>query len=387
VSVDQAKIDDTVHWLVTARSFAGPRQVLDELCERLVAAGCRLHRVAVFLRTLHPNVMGRRYQWRSDGEDAVDILEPPLSFVDTDEFRASPILALRQSGEPIRRRLIDPDCPDDFAILQNLRDDGVTDYLLQPLHFTNGELQSISWNSAAPDGFSPAELAAFEAVRQPLARAVEIYALRLTAVTLLDTYVGHGAGEQILTGRIERGDLQEIEAVILSADLEDSTGFSNSHDGSAVVARLNAFLDLLVPAIEAQGGEVLKFIGDGALAIFPLAADQNTRAHCAAALAAARATTTAAAAADCTPPLRCRIALHLGPVLYGNVGAAGRLDFTAVGPAVNLASRLDGVAKATGRAIVASASFAATVGDGFEPLGEFALQGFDTMQPVFTPAS
>jgi len=387
VSVDQAKIDDTVHWLVAARSFAGPREVLDELCERLVAAGCRLHRVAVFLRTLHPNVMGRRYQWRSDGEDAIDILEPPLSFVDTDEFRASPILALRQSGEPIRRRLIDPDCPNDFAILQNLRDDGVTDYLLQPLHFTNGELQSISWNSAAPDGFSPAELAAFEAVRQPLARAVEIYALRLTAVTLLDTYVGHGAGEQILTGRIERGDLQEIEAVILSADLEDSTGFSNSHDGGAVVARLNAFFDLLVPAIQAQGGEVLKFIGDGALAIFPLEADQDTRSRCAAALAAARATTAAAVATDCTPPLRCRITLHLGPVLYGNVGAAGRLDFTAVGPAVNLASRLDGVAKATGRAIVASDSFAATIGDGFEPLGEFALQGYAGTQPVFAPAA
>ena len=166
-----------------------------------------------------------------------------------------------------------------------MRAEGVTDYLIQPLQFTNGEVHAISWTTLRPGGFTDADVAALEAIRRPLARLAEVYGLRRLATTLLGTYVGRDAGERILQGQIRRGDIERIDAVILLSDLRDFTAQSDRLPGEAVIGLLNSYFDCLVPALQAHGGEVLKFVGDGLLGILPVAADPAVA--CRSALAAA----------------------------------------------------------------------------------------------------
>ena len=249
----------------------------------------------------------------------------------------------------------------------------------------------MSWTTTRPGGFGEDDIAALEAVRLPLARLAEVHALRRVAATLLSTYVGHDAGERILQGRIRRGDIERIDAVILLADLRDFTSLSNRLAGEAVIALLNGYFDAVVPALAAHGGEVLKFMGDGVLGIFPAAAGPG--AACREALAAvaeadaALGALNARRAEDGEPALRYGLALHLGEVLYGNIGSAGRLDFTAIGPAVNLTARLERLARDLGRTVVVSAAFAARCPAPLIALGRHELRGFAEPETVFTPAS
>jgi adenylate cyclase len=380
------RIRPVVDWLVGgARTAHVPEDVLAELCARLVAAGLPLHRVAVFVRTLHPNVMGRRFLWRPGA--GVEVSERPHALLDERSYLASPIALVFGGQGTVRRRLADPDCPDDFGIIEELRAEGVTDYLIQPLAFSNGEIHAITWTTTRPGGFADADLRALEAIRDPLARVVEIYGLRRLASTLLNTYVGRGSGERILQGRIRRGDIERIQAVLLLSDLRGFTTLSDRLPGEQVIALLNEYFDCLVPPIETQGGEVLKFTGDGLLAIFPVATDAAPA--CAAALAAAKIARAALeeANADRQPAFRCGIALHLGEVLYGNVGSASRLDFTTVGPAVNLTARLETLARDLDCEIVLSSSFAAHCERAVRSLGRFELRGIREPQEVFAPAA
>lgn len=381
------KIQEIVDWMVDgARTVRLPQDILGELCQRLVVAGLPLHRAAVFVRTLHPDIMGRRFLWRP-GEDVL-VTDASFSIIQSDEFQRNPVAGVIRDGEAIRRPLDQADCPDDFKILAELRAEGITDYLAQPLSFTSGEFHAVSWTTRRPGGFDVDDLAALEAVRLPLSRLAEIYALKRTAVNLLDTYVGRGAGERILRGAIRRGDTERIRAAILMADLRGFTRLSNERPGDEVISFLNAYFDCLVPPIEARGGEVLKYMGDGLLAIFPLA-DGDPADICRSALSVAG--DTAANLIICNneslerggPEMRHALAFHIGDVLYGNIGGSSRLDFTAIGPGVNLTARLQTVAAELGRDVVTSAAFAQHCGDALIPLGEFALKGFGEPQEVF----
>ncbi len=383
-------VASVVDWLVEgARTVHVPQDVLAELCERLSACGLPLHRVAVFVRTLHPDVMGRRFLWRHG--EGVKVSEADYGMLQTDTYHHSPVPVVFATERPIRRKIEDPDCPRDYGILEELVAEGVRDYLIQPLPFTSGEIQAISWTTTRPGGFFDADVAALEAVRLPLARLAEIYALRRTATTLLDTYVGRHAGERILQGRIRRGDIERIEAVILLTDLRDFTSLSDRLPGARVIDLLNSHFDCLVPPIERHGGQVLKFMGDGLLAIFDPAGDPG--AACRAALAAAREAGAAITTANLgreeagEPVLRYGMALHIGEVSYGNIGSAGRLDFTAIGPAVNLTARLENLARDLGRDLVVSAGFAARCPHPLTPFGDFTLRGFREKQQVFVPLS
>ncbi|MGH6943590.1 MAG: adenylate/guanylate cyclase domain-containing protein, partial [Geminicoccaceae bacterium] len=246
-----------VDWLIDgAPGCREPQHMVDEVCRRLLACGLPLHRVAVFVRTLHPNVMGRRMLWRPD--EAVQVSERPYRFLEDQGYLASPIRLMFDGHGAVRRRLLDPDCPNDFGIIEELRAEGVTDYLIQPLPFSNGENHAVSWTTIQSGGFSEDHIAALEAIVRPLARLVEIHALRRTATTLLGTYLGRGAGERILEGQIRRGDIENIRAAILASDLRGFTELSNRLTGDAVIRLLNSHFDGLVPPIEAHGGEVLK---------------------------------------------------------------------------------------------------------------------------------
>jgi adenylate cyclase len=385
---DHDDVRPVVDWLVEgARTVRQAQDVLAELCDRLVACGLPLHRVAVFVTTLHPDVMGRRFLWRQG--EGVAVTDADYAMLETDTYRRSPVRIVFATDQPIRLRIAAPDCPQDYGIVEELRAEGVTDYLIQPLPFTSGEVRAISWTTIRQGGFADSDIAALDAVRLPLARLVEIYALRRTATTLLDTYVGRHAGERIMRGRIRRGDIERIEAVIMLTDLRDFTGLSDQLPGDQVIGLLNTYFDCLVPPIERHGGEVLKFIGDGLLAIFAAAGD--AAAACQAALAATRDVRAGIAAANAEreeaggPMVRHGMALHLGDVFYGNIGSAGRLDFTAIGPAVNLTARLETLARDLGRDLVVSARFAAHSPEPLDSLGTYRLRGFRKSQEVFGP--
>ena len=379
----------TVQWLVDgARSAARPEGVLEEMCARLLADGLPLWRVTVFVRTLHPDLMGRRLRWERG--KAIDINETPIEVLGSEMFRTSPVLAITKTGRSLRRRLLAPDCPLDFPVLTELRDDGVTDYLITPLPFISGDIHAVSWTTRAPAGFAESEIAALEAVAVPLARVAEIWALRRVATNLLDTYVGRQAGARILAGQIRRGHTESIPAAIWLSDLRGFTELTDRTPGPVLIELLNRYFDCQVPAIQAAGGEVLKYMGDGLLAIFPIAGD--VAAVCCAALGAARAFRSevaklnAASGDDPATQLRFGVALHVGDVLYGNIGGGNRLDFTAIGPAVNLAARLEKLARDLNRTIIASGSFAAACPQAFVPLGELTLRGVAAPQPTFALA-
>ena len=182
-----------VDWLIDgARSAPLPQDVLTELCERLTAGGVPLWRAVVFVRTLHPQVVGRRFMWRPD--TGTEVAEAPFELLDREAFRNSPMSRVDDSGVSLRRRLADPACPIDYPILKDLREEGVTDYIISPLRFTDGEVHFASWATMQPGGFTDTQFSAIEAVVAPLARVAEIRAARRVASNLLSTYVGHQAG-------------------------------------------------------------------------------------------------------------------------------------------------------------------------------------------------
>jgi adenylate cyclase len=376
------EIKEVADWLIDgARSAPQPVQVLAQLSERLVACGIPLWRVAVFVRTLHPQVMGRRFIWRPGTE--VEISEAPFELLESADFLENPIAQVYATGRALRRKLADPDCAVDFPVLSALRAEGITDYLALPLVFTDGAIHAVTCTTRQPGGFTDTQIAGIEAIITPLARVAEIRALRRTGSTLLDTYVGHDAGERILAGRIRRGDIEEIHAAIWLSDMRGFTALADSLPPPVLIDLLNRYFDCQVPVILEHGAEVLKFMGDGLLAIFTIAG--NETAVCERALAAARrAQANVAALSDSAMPgLRFGLALHIGDVLYGNIGSGNRLDFTCIGPAVNCAARIEKLTSQLGRAVLASGEFARHCAGEFTPLGEYRLAGFSAPQLVF----
>ncbi len=375
-------------WLMDgARSATEPPHILAELCDRLVGCGMPLWRVAVFVRTLHPEVMGRRLLWRQGA--GVAVWEAPFEVLETAEFREF-VARISSAGAATRRRLADADCPMDLQLLQELRAEGATDYLAWPLVFTNGDIHAVTWTTRQPGGFTDIQVAQLKAVVAPLARVTEIYALRRIARNLLNTYVGHHAGERVWAGQIRRGHTEAIDAAIWLSDMRGFTTLADRLPSQTLMDLLNRYFDCQVPAILGHGGEVLKFMGDGLLAIFPIAGSGASATEtCNGALAAAReARTNVAAMRESTGPddlagPRFGLALHLGKVLYGNIGSGNRLDFTCIGPAVNLAARLEKLAGKLGRTIVASDEFARHCRPELARIGEFTLPGFAAPQRVF----
>ena len=376
-----------VDWLIDgARSAQRPETVLAEMCDQLVHAGIPLWRVAVFVRTLHPEIMGRRFIWQPDA--GVTINEGLFDLLETERFQNSPFVAVMKSGRTIRRQLAGQDNPEEFSIFRELRAEGATDYLATPLIFTNDSVHVATWSTRQVGGFTDAQIAGIETIVRPLARVAEIRALQRTASNLLDTYVGHNAGERILAGRIRRGHTETIHSVIWLSDMRGFTSMADRLPPQKLVDLLNRYFDCQVPAILRHGGEVLKFIGDGLLAIFATGTAGEAQAARAALAAGEGALARLAALndrrqADGLATIRIGIGLHVGTVFYGNVGAAGRLDFTAIGPAVNLVCRLESLTKRLDRTLLMSRDFAALCHGPLLSLGFHPVRGLSEPEEVF----
>ena len=380
--------DSIVDWLINGAPGAEtPLDVHLGLCDRLAAAGVGIARGAAYVETLHPTVVGRRMIWEPGKEAQVD--EASFAFAESEAYRTTPIVEVYRTGKPVRRELHRQDCPEDFPAVAEFRGEGMTDYLALPLRFTNGEIQAVSWTTRRPGGFSESDLNALNRVNAPLARLVEAFSLRRVAGNLLDTYLGSRTGSQILAGHIRRGDAEIIDAAVWLSDLRGFTALADTLTGEELIDTLNSHFDALVPAVTENGGEVLKFMGDGMLAIFPTGEGQSPE-------AAAKAAITAALQArqnmsdlngrrenDGRGRLSFGLALNIGRLHYGNIGAENRLDFTAIGPAVNLAARIEAVAAEKERDIVVSAAFRKYLRIPTESLGEFAVKGIAEPVPVF----
>ena len=277
----------------------------------------------------------------------------------------------------------------EFPIVEDLRRDGITDYVALTVPFADGSHKALTLATTRGAGFTQSEIALFDAMVPALAFNLEVQALRRTARTLLDTYVGHQSGGRVLDGQIKRGMGETIHAVIWLCDLRGFTALSESLPRDQLIEMLNQYFGPMCDAVEANNGEVLKFIGDAMLAIFPIVGDAAS--SCSNGLAAARTAREAIAdenrrRADAgLPRIEYGIALHVGDVMYGNIGSKTRPDFTVIGPAVNLSARIETLCGKLGRPLLVSADFISASGVTAEALGAFPLKGVGAVQSIYAP--
>ena len=378
-----------VDWLMRdAWEAASISELVARLARQLLAVGIPLYRLNLLIRTLHPQVMGTAHVWSGDTDEVEEVVLTHVRALEQ-QFLESPFAAIFRGRGGVRRRLDGEGARLDFPILVDLRNEGVTDYAAMPVTFSDGQIHAITLATRAAGGFGTDALGHVHEILPLVARLVEVHALRRTARTLLETYIGAHTGGRVLDGLVKRGDGEDVPAVIWWCDLRSSTAFAERLPRQRYLDLLNDFFDGAAGAVLAHGGEVLKFIGDAVMAIFPTsqAPDAASRA-----IAAARDTlaeiarTNVRRAATGDPPIAIALALHHGEVTYGNVGVPGRLDFTVIGPAVNEVARLEGLSKQLDRPVVASAAFARLAPVGLVSLGFHALRGVSAPHEVFTLA-
>ena len=375
-------------WLVDGAPGASRSEALiTRMGTDLRAAGLPLDRVAVFVTTLHPTVIGRAFWWEPN--KPIRILDLTLQKQQEPAVKNSPVTEVSATKQVIRKRLSDGVGPADYAVYHELVAEGFADFVCFPIVFLRGETHAVTFATRDSKGFADCDIDDLRRIVRPLARVAEIYALSRTAANLLSTYVGRNSGERILAGNIFKGDIEFIRAIIWFSDLRGFTERTARQTPRETIDMLNALFDSQVPKIEKRGGEILKFIGDGLLAIFPLNGD-DAAAMSAAAGAALESADEAFAELEkqneaSKNPVSFGLALHVGSVAYGNIGGSSRLDFTAIGPAVNVAARLEGLTGKLGRRLVLSADLAKHVQRPLEDLGEFELKGVPDRVRVFAP--
>jgi adenylate cyclase len=384
-------LDGVARWLRgAARREASFAMVVDQFGWRLTAAGIGLARIGFNTNTLHPQFMGSTYHWWKDTAETRKVMIRH-EVLDVVPYHDNPILQARAENKTIRRSLEGDPAKFEFTIQSDLRARGGTDYMVFPVESPFGfEAHTASYVSDEVGGFRQAEIDLLTGFARDLAVIADMRAQRQIAENVLSAYLGAQTGPRVLAGQIRRGSGEPISAAIWSSDLRGFTSLSDHAPSGIVISTLNDLFDLQARAIAAHGGEILKFIGDGLLAIFPADTPQEARRAAENALAAARETLAGVAsrpAPEGQPPLRLVVALHFGEVTYGNIGSMDRVDFTVIGPAVNLVSRIEAVAKSRDLPLIVSDDFARAFGYCTElpSLGAFELRGLEKPHELFAP--
>jgi len=387
-------------WVVR-RGLAGVAEedLLREFCEKCRAAGLPLSRGLALIDTLHPVHEGRVFRWRDDESTDAPMVEygPSDQGEGAVTWQSSPFFHLLQTGEEELRRRIGFGDAIDFPVIQEMKDAGHTDYLVFVHRFAGdnaiGEMDCVysSWVTRHPEGFSDAGLAALRRLVPPLALAIKAAALARVADTLVRVYLGRDAGRRVLEGRIRRGVADRIEAALWFSDLRSYTAITDTAQPSEIIPLLNDYAEAVITAIHEAGGDVLKLIGDGTLAVFradgpaeacrrALQAEQNLRTR--------MRELNERRQAEERPVTAAYVGLHIGEVFYGNIGSVDRLDFTVVGPAVNETSRIASMCRSVDRPLLVSSAFAdalpAAERARLVSVGRFALRGVGRAQDLFT---
>ena len=388
---DPWQLDVVAGWLLREGWRMQNRRLLfQEIAQRLIGEGVPIWRMAAYIPTLHPELFADAFFWRSDTKRATYVQAQHQVKV-TEEFQASPLHEVTRTGQPLRRKLTGPAAQLDFPFLQEIASQGATEHYIAPVFYANNTIVHLSFTTNSPGGFSDAHIKTFDDLAVIFAPIVEAFSTNMMAARLLDTYVGHNAGQRVLTGQIVRGSGETLRAALWYCDLRGFTALSDQLPRDQLIATLNAYFDCMGEAIEQQHGEVLKFIGDAMLAIFPVAGDEQ--AACVSAFAAARQGLAAMdklnqeRAGRGESALAFGIALHIGDVMYGNIGTKHRLDFTVIGPAVNFAARLEAVCRQLGQRLVISEPVARHLGDQVSAIGQHTLRSIPQPQALFIPAS
>lgn len=371
-------------WLLREGRLLAFSALVDGFAWRLRAAGFAVDRLVVSLRVLSANVVAVSVEWRP----GQPMKFRTFDYIDRDSgiYKKSPYRVVDDTRRPLVIAL-DTVPPPDFGIVPELVEDGMRRYGAFPVRFADGVTNYITIASREETALGPDEVALIDEVMPQLAALLEIRTYHRVFHEVLATYVGRGPADKIVTGRIHRGDVVSIGAALLFADLRGFTALSTRLPAEATLDILNRYYDYIVPAVLAEQGEILKFIGDGILAVFDDARD-GVAGACARALAAADAAAAAAEGAEYLgEPIHFGIALHHGEAMYGNVGSGDRLDFTVIGRDVNVVSRISTLCGILGRPQLVSESFAAAIGDGrFRTAGSHRVRGLEEPLPVLEKA-
>jgi adenylate cyclase len=396
IHMDDKQLYELASW-ITAAGLSGQSETvtLTDFCERALAVGVPLARGNVVIDTLHPVYEGRAFTWKRETRETA-LTEYGRSNEDLGRWERSPFYRLELSGESLLRRRLTAKTDGEFPILADLRARGITEYVAMATRFAAegiiGDMDCLysSWATDAPQGFHDNDVANLTRLVPVIALTLKSASLTRIAETLVETYLGRDAGRKVLQGRIERGVTDRIEAVLWFSDLRNYTRISDSAEPEQIIPLLNEYADAILSAIHESGGDVLKLMGDGTLAIFP-ATDRVSACH--AALAAAAAARRAVAvvnhrrAAQSLATTDMYLGLHIGEVFYGNIGSRDRLDFTVVGPAVNEVSRIAGLCRSVDQPLLISSAFAAAIDEPKELLvsvGRYALRGVGKPQDLYT---
>jgi adenylate cyclase len=393
-------IDQVTDWLM-GEALGEPEiaALVEGTCARVDAAGIPIQRFHISFNVLHPLYAGLSFTWRRGQTLEVTELKQTMND-DNPAWRTSPLNHMIQRRIfSLRRRLVGPEAMSDFPILEDLRAAGVTDYFafLVPFGAYRDDGLVGSWATDRKRGFFDPDLRALARIQRRLAVACRMTIRRHVAENVVRTYLGRIAGERVLSGQIKRGDGETIHSVIWYSDLRGSTELAERLDRDTYTHILNCYFECVGGAILAAGGEILDFIGDAVLAIFPCGTavelGLRRREACTRALAAAHdarariAQTNAERARSALPELDYGLALHIGDVMFGNIGVPERLSFSVIGPSVNQVARLEGLTKAVRRHTLASRAFADACPGEWEALGRHRVAGIAEPIEVFAPAA
>lgn len=364
-------------------------EFIGELAEKLIAADLPVYRITSGVPILHPLIRAESAMW-IEGE-GVSLRQFPLALLKDKMFTNSPLYQVYEKGEAVRVAVTPEAVPGEYGIMADLRAEGATDYIAFPLMYSDSTYKSLTIATRRPEGFSDEHFAVMESILRPIALVFEIHTQRRSSETLLATYLGRRTAPRVLAGEIQRGDGQQIEAVIWFSDLRGFTDLSSQFTPRDLVEVLDFYFEAMTDPVEENGGEVLKFIGDAVLAIFTFANEAEARAASEKALIAAHAALanlgqfSDLAQSATVERLSVGISLHMGAVFYGNVGGRERLDFTVIGEAVNIGSRINGLTRDLDHQILASEDFVEYVDHPFTEVGTYTLKGVRQPQRVYFP--
>ena len=393
-SAGDSLIDTVADWLMTQALVpdAGLDALVSGCCTRLAAAGIPLWRGHVTFRTLHPLFEAMAHTWHRDtGIKTVGFQHSTVKV--SDAFRQSPHYYMIENRIPyLRRRLTGEEAVLDFPILEEFRDEGAIDYLAYVVAFNEAGTDGItgSWTTDRPSGFSERDIRSLMRIQSRLAVACKVIIKEQIAENIVTTYLGRNTGRRVLAGQIKRGDRESIHAVVWYSDLRGSTQLADLLEPDAYLAALNAYFECTAGEVMEAGGEVLLLIGDAVLAIFPIGDSGASEPEaCEAALGAARQAQTrldrANKARRGVSALDFGVGLHVGDVMYGNIGVPERLQFTVVGPVANEVARLQGLTKSLDRRVLVSGAFAKNLPLEWVSMGAHELRGVSAPLEVFAP--